>query len=152
MVSSTILTGLSMEFCNTLYKFFVILMHFRSANFFRRTMHSKTPVVNLAKQHETLLPNKWLAVCNRRLFIIHCFYFDTIPSKYKWFYHFITQVIFRYFFNVGIGNELLQVCHNFIYPIQCTKLILSILYGVSVIEVWLFALLANVTKDEKFIV
>ena len=60
-----------------------------------------------------------------RLLIIHCFNFITIFWKYKWFYQFIiTQVIFRHFLSVGIGNELLLVCHNFNYPIQSTKLIL----------------------------
>ena len=40
---------------------------FWSVNFFRRTMHSKSPVVNLAERHETLLTNKWVSGCNRRL-------------------------------------------------------------------------------------
>ena len=38
--------------------------------------------------------------------IIHCF------SRHKWLYRFIilcSQVIFRHFFSVGIGNELLHV-------------------------------------------
>ena len=33
------------------------------------------------------------------------------------------KVIFRHFFSVGIGNELLQIYYNFNYPIQSTKLI-----------------------------
>ena len=41
------------------------------------------------------------------------------------YYFIIIQVIFRHFFSVGIGNELLPVCYNFNYPIQSTKLILS---------------------------
>ena len=48
-------------------------------------MHSKSPVVNLADRHETLLANKLVAVCNSQLLlifkkdvhihllIIHCF-------------------------------------------------------------------------------
>ena len=36
---------------------------FWSENVFRRTMHSKSPVVNLAEWYETLLANKWLTVC-----------------------------------------------------------------------------------------
>ena len=59
--------------------------YFWSVNSFRRTMHSKSPVVNLAEWHETLLVNKWLAECNSQLLlifkqavpihllIIHCF-------------------------------------------------------------------------------
>ena len=101
---------------------------FRSVNFFRRTMHSKSPLVNLAERHETLLANKWVSVCNSQLLliskkdlpihllIIYCFISLQIFSKCKWFYHFIiTKVIFRYFFSVGIGNELLRVCYNFNY-------------------------------------
>ena len=43
----------------------------------------------------------------------------------KWLYHFIiTQVIYRHFFSVGNGNELLRVYYNFNYPTQGTKLIL----------------------------
>ena len=30
--------------------------------------------------------------------------------------------MFRYFFSVGIGNELLRVCYKFNYPINSTKL------------------------------
>ena len=78
-------------------------------NFFRRTMHSKSLVVNLAEQHETLLANKWLEVCNSQLLLIfkkavpiHLFYFNTKFSKYKWLYYFIIpQVISRHFFIVG---------------------------------------------------
>ena len=56
-----------------------------SVIFFRRIMHKISPVVNLAERHETLLANKWLAVCNSQLLlifkkavpihllIIHCF-------------------------------------------------------------------------------
>ena len=36
-------------------------------------MHSKSPVVNVVERHDTLLANKWLAVCNIHLLIIHCF-------------------------------------------------------------------------------
>ena len=39
------------------------LMEFLSDDFFRRIMHSKSPVVNLAERHETLFINKWVAVC-----------------------------------------------------------------------------------------
>ena len=53
------------------------------------------------------------------------FYFITIFSKCVWLYYFIiTQVIFRHFFSVGIGNELLQVCYNFNYPI-CGQALIS---------------------------
>ena len=99
---------------------------FWSVNFFRHTMNSKSPVVNLAKRHETLLVNKWvncywyLRSCARSFLNYSLWLF----SKNKWSYHFIiTQVIFRHFFSVGIGNELLRVFYNFNYPIQCTKLI-----------------------------
>ena len=34
------------------------------------TMHSKSPVVNLAEQHETLLVNKWVIVWNSQLLLI----------------------------------------------------------------------------------
>ena len=56
------------------------------------------------------------------LLIIHYDYLQNVNYRY----HFIiTQVIFRHFFSIGIGNELLRVCYNFNYPIQSTKLILS---------------------------
>ena len=38
-----------------------------SVNCFRRTMHSKSPVVNFLERHETILMNKWVAECNRVL-------------------------------------------------------------------------------------
>ena len=133
------------DFCeNQLWKLSRIItpkisgMFFWSVNFFRRTMHSKSPVVNLAERHETLLVNKLVAVCNSQLLlifkkavpihllIIHCFISLQLFSKYKWLYHFIiTQVTFRHFFSVGIGNDLPRLCYNFNYPIQSTKLILS---------------------------
>ena len=72
------------------------------------------------------------------LLIIHCCNSLQLFLKYKSFYHFIiTQVIFRHFFSVGIGNELLRVCYNFNYPIQSTKLISKFLRSEmwSVIEV-----------------
>ena len=33
-------------------------------------MHSKSPVVNLAERHETLLVNKWVTICNSQLLLI----------------------------------------------------------------------------------
>ena len=114
-----------------------------SVNFFRRTMHSKSQVVNLAEQHETLLVNKWVAICNSELLLIfkkavpihllinHCF-ISLQFSKYKWFYHFIiTQVIFRYFFCVGIGNKLLRVCYNFDYLYRVWNWYYQHFYGVK---------------------
>ena len=111
---------------------------FWSVNFFRHTMHSKSPVANLAQRHKTLLANNWPALCKQSIVTdiydgwVHSFvnyslfYFITIFSKYIWLYYFIiNQVIFGHFFSVGIGNELLQICYNFNYPIQSTKLILS---------------------------
>ena len=103
------------------FKFQAILLRnhtFWSANF------SKSPVVNLAERHETLLVNKWVAICKQSIvtdnsegcahsFVNYSlFYFITKFTKYKWLYYFITQVIFRHFFNVGFGNELLRVCYN----------------------------------------
>ena len=41
--------------------------NFWSVNFFRRIMHSKSPVVNLAERRETLFTNKWLAVCKQSI-------------------------------------------------------------------------------------
>ena len=53
------------------------------------------------------------------LLIIRCF----ISLKYS--QNINDCVIFRHFFRVGIGNELLWVCYNFNYPIESTKFILS---------------------------
>ena len=43
----------------------VVQLHFWSVSFFRRIMHTKSPVVNLAERHETLLAKKWLAMCKQ---------------------------------------------------------------------------------------
>ena len=108
-------------FCNMNCNFYVV--YFWSVNF-RHTMHSKSPVVNLAEQHETLLVNKWVATVNCYWYLRSCAHSLRLFAKCKWSYHFIiTQVVFRHFFCVGIGNELLRVCYNFNYPIVCTKLI-----------------------------
>ena len=56
------------------------------------------------------------------LLIIHYDYLQNVNDRIIFI---ITQVIFRHLFSVGIGDELLRVCHNFNYPIQCTKFILS---------------------------
>ena len=113
-------------------------LQYWSVNFFKRTMHSKSPVVNLAERYEILLVNNWVALCNIqlllnfkkalpiRLLIIHCFISLQLFSEYKWLDHFIiTPVKFQYFFSVGIENELLRVCYNFNYPIQSTKCLRS---------------------------
>ena len=71
------------------------------------------------------------------LLIIHCFISLQLFAKYKWSYHFITtQVIFRHFFSVGIVNELLQVCYNFNYLIQCTKFDINIFMECNVFYNW----------------
>ena len=97
------------------------------------------------------------------LLIIRCFISLEFFSRYKWLYHFIiTQVIFRHFFSVGIGNELLRVWYNFNYPTQSTKFILSKIftewnisnwgYVSDVTQVWRIVLLANITKVEKLVI
>ena len=99
-------------------------------------MHSKFPVVNAAEPPSNAFGKKCVAVCNSQLLlifkkavpihllIIHFCISLQLFSKYKWLYHFIiTQVTFRHFLNAAIANELLQVCYNCSYPIQCTKFI-----------------------------
>ena len=49
------------------FKDILKIFNFWSVNFFRQTMHSKSPVVNLAERHETLLANKWLAMCKQSI-------------------------------------------------------------------------------------
>ena len=65
------------------------------------------------------------------LLIVHCF----ISLQYSQSIN--DCIIFWHFFSVGMGNELLRVCYNFNYPIQCTKLILTYLWSElkSVIEI-----------------
>ena len=104
----------------------LLLFIFLSVNFFRCTMHSKSPVVNLAEQHETLLwtSEQEYATINCYWYLRSCTlscvnYSLRLFTNYKWSYHFIiTQVLFQHFFSVGIGNELQWVCYNFNYPIQ----------------------------------
>ena len=88
------------------------LKYFWRVNFSRRTMHSKSPAVNLAEGHETLLANKWLAVCSIHLLIIHCF----ISLQYS--VNINDCIIFRHFFSVGTEN-----CYGYV-------IILIILYRV----------------------
>ena len=57
------------------------------------------------------------------------------------FYNNSSYKLFRHFFSVGIGNELLRVCYNFNYPIQSKKLISIFLWSEmqSIIEVMCLA-------------
>ena len=70
-------------------------------------MNSKSPVVNLAERHETLLQTSDYQCategCAIHLLIIHRF----ISLKYS--QNINDCIIFRHFFSVGIGNELLRV-------------------------------------------
>ena len=109
---------------------------FWSVNFFRRTMLSKSPVVNLAEWHKTLLANKWLALwtegCAHSFVYYSLFYFSTIFSKYKWLYCISTFLQCRNW--KWIATSML---YNFNYPIQCTKLISTFSWSEmkSIIEV-----------------
>ena len=120
-----------------------IKVDFWSVNFFRHTMHSKSPVVNVAEPSWKNLGNKWVAVCSSQLFadikavpihllIIDCFISLPLFSKYKRLYHFIiTYVIFRQFFSVGIGNELLRLCYNLDIPYRVRNWYYQHFYGVK---------------------